>query len=351
MSDAQHSKLMVAGVTPDGEHHELGALSLQMQPCPYCEGTGDEDLPYTADVQIAASEAKQPIPEGKCRACAGDGKVPTLTSLKTTLRRVDELVAQDRYQREADVYVLNRCWIILAGSEDEFAEAVGRLGDKWKGMLRSFAKARVKKPEQAKEGMLKVQQDFLDGIEVVVRQLCEEEPETYMPEGVTEIPKGLDAVQILIDESTRRIEEVDKKLDNVEQIRGGLEYIADLVRKGNEARRLADEAKPKPVVEGITPVVDKCDCGKAAKLWDEQGKGFCKRHGRHLTETKEEDVDEKDPLIEAIELAKRKGKFIEAAVCPICGGEATSFRDELSVVEHAQSGLCQKCQDEVFSKG
>lgn len=31
-----------------------------------------------------------------------------------------------------------------------------------------------------------------------------------------------------------------------------------------------------------------------------------------------------------------------------CGGEATTFRDELSRREFRISGLCQKCQDSVF---
>lgn len=31
-----------------------------------------------------------------------------------------------------------------------------------------------------------------------------------------------------------------------------------------------------------------------------------------------------------------------------CGGEATEFRDPVSTREYQISGLCQKCQDEVF---
>lgn len=33
-----------------------------------------------------------------------------------------------------------------------------------------------------------------------------------------------------------------------------------------------------------------------------------------------------------------------------CGGPAESFRDEGSVKEYTISGLCQKCQDELFGK-
>jgi len=39
--------------------------------------------------------------------------------------------------------------------------------------------------------------------------------------------------------------------------------------------------------------------------------------------------------------------------CPFCGKKIdtmTEFRDELSMREHEVSGLCQKCQDEVFEK-
>jgi len=31
-----------------------------------------------------------------------------------------------------------------------------------------------------------------------------------------------------------------------------------------------------------------------------------------------------------------------------CGGKAEDFRDELSYEEYLHSGLCQKCQDEIF---
>lgn len=43
---------------------------------------------------------------------------------------------------------------------------------------------------------------------------------------------------------------------------------------------------------------------------------------------------------------------IAADVCvpkPVgCGGPATEFRDEKSRKEYSISGLCQKCQDEIF---
>jgi len=34
-----------------------------------------------------------------------------------------------------------------------------------------------------------------------------------------------------------------------------------------------------------------------------------------------------------------------------CGGPATQFRDEISRREYGISGLCQKCQDEIFGTG
>jgi phosphoribosylaminoimidazole (AIR) synthetase len=37
-----------------------------------------------------------------------------------------------------------------------------------------------------------------------------------------------------------------------------------------------------------------------------------------------------------------------AGRCTMCGGEVTEFRDALSRQEYRISGMCQKCQDEVF---
>ena len=36
--------------------------------------------------------------------------------------------------------------------------------------------------------------------------------------------------------------------------------------------------------------------------------------------------------------------------CVCCGKPAESFRDQLSLKEYGISGLCQRCQDEVFSE-
>ncbi len=49
------------------------------------------------------------------------------------------------------------------------------------------------------------------------------------------------------------------------------------------------------------------------------------------------------------EMFRRKAE----GVCPFCGVEVDedSFRDELSLKEYRISGLCQKCQDEMFGNG
>ncbi len=43
-------------------------------------------------------------------------------------------------------------------------------------------------------------------------------------------------------------------------------------------------------------------------------------------------------------------KDVEMGLCPFCRKKIrkSSFRDELSLQEFRISGLCQKCQDEVF---
>jgi hypothetical protein len=62
-------------------------------------------------------------------------------------------------------------------------------------------------------------------------------------------------------------------------------------------------------------------------------------------------VSVKTPGIQAILDAlavKMTGSPVTKGKCPVCGGEAVEFRDALSVKENQMSGLCQKCQDEVF---
>lgn len=40
---------------------------------------------------------------------------------------------------------------------------------------------------------------------------------------------------------------------------------------------------------------------------------------------------------------------IKQGICPICGDNATQFRDRLSEQEQKISGLCQDCQDKTFT--
>lgn len=39
----------------------------------------------------------------------------------------------------------------------------------------------------------------------------------------------------------------------------------------------------------------------------------------------------------------------EAGLCTTCGKVLSGFRDEISIREYRVSGMCQRCQDEVFS--
>lgn len=40
---------------------------------------------------------------------------------------------------------------------------------------------------------------------------------------------------------------------------------------------------------------------------------------------------------------------IQSDICVSCGKPATEFRDAISAKEYTISGLCQSCQDSVFS--
>ena len=59
----------------------------------------------------------------------------------------------------------------------------------------------------------------------------------------------------------------------------------------------------------------------------------------------------KDPVIEDL-ISTFAGKSridtINNDICINCGKDATKFNNTLSVKEYSISGLCQKCQDEVF---
>lgn len=45
---------------------------------------------------------------------------------------------------------------------------------------------------------------------------------------------------------------------------------------------------------------------------------------------------------------RSRSECLERRVCPICGGPADTFHDSLSRKENKISGMCQKCQDEIF---
>lgn len=46
---------------------------------------------------------------------------------------------------------------------------------------------------------------------------------------------------------------------------------------------------------------------------------------------------------------RRRHDSIVEDICVSCGGEAKNFKDALSQREFTISGMCQKCQDEVFT--
>ena len=62
---------------------------------------------------------------------------------------------------------------------------------------------------------------------------------------------------------------------------------------------------------------------------------------------------EKHPIIEALLTeftGRNRVECVDTLTCATCGGDAqnTSFRDELSWKEYTISGMCQKCQDDIF---
>jgi uncharacterized CHY-type Zn-finger protein len=49
-------------------------------------------------------------------------------------------------------------------------------------------------------------------------------------------------------------------------------------------------------------------------------------------------------------LGRARSLAIVNRSCVTCGKRADIFRDSLSVKEYHISGMCQKCQDEIFSE-
>jgi len=54
-----------------------------------------------------------------------------------------------------------------------------------------------------------------------------------------------------------------------------------------------------------------------------------------------------DEFLKAI-TGRDRTQSIKENKCNLCGGEAISFRDVLSTREYAISGMCQRCQDDIF---
>lgn len=56
---------------------------------------------------------------------------------------------------------------------------------------------------------------------------------------------------------------------------------------------------------------------------------------------------ELDKLLSEILGVDRKAA-IQSDKCAVCGRDAMAFKDELSKKEYSISGMCQKCQDEIW---
>ena len=63
------------------------------------------------------------------------------------------------------------------------------------------------------------------------------------------------------------------------------------------------------------------------------------------------EATQKHPSIEALLTSitgfSRVGAVAEGS-CVTCQGNATTFRDEISLKEYSISGMCQSCQDSIF---
>jgi len=56
-----------------------------------------------------------------------------------------------------------------------------------------------------------------------------------------------------------------------------------------------------------------------------------------------------EQMLTALTGVSRVGAVAEAS-CVTCKGEASEFRDSLSQKEYTISGMCQKCQDDIFGE-
>lgn len=60
--------------------------------------------------------------------------------------------------------------------------------------------------------------------------------------------------------------------------------------------------------------------------------------------------DKSDIMTDFLETFFGRSSAIRTDTCVWCFRPATIFRDAMSRKEYAISGLCQKCQDEVFTE-
>lgn len=67
--------------------------------------------------------------------------------------------------------------------------------------------------------------------------------------------------------------------------------------------------------------------------------------------TKTKQMEEALDLQSMILFGRRRTESLKTKTCVSCGDAAEEFTDELSKREFEISGLCQKCQDEVFEGG
>lgn len=49
-------------------------------------------------------------------------------------------------------------------------------------------------------------------------------------------------------------------------------------------------------------------------------------------------------------LTSARRDALRTGTCSLCGGSATTFRDELSRRENRIAGTCQRCQDDLFGE-
>ena len=48
---------------------------------------------------------------------------------------------------------------------------------------------------------------------------------------------------------------------------------------------------------------------------------------------------------------RSKSECLAAHICVMCGDQAMHFRNRLSQKEYEIRGMCQRCQDDIFSDG